>query len=469
VSERTVIVGGGIAGLVAALLLSERIPGRDIYVVEQGDEPGGLLRAFDYGQFGRFDYGMHTITGTHVPELDERLYRLLPEDEWEVLAGVRRDISGAFFRGRLQTNGPAPDLRDLPPDEYRAALGDFFAALQSPPGAPGDGFRGHAAARFGELISTRYLAPIVEKVYGHSADQVHQAAGLLLPLDRVALFDERVFAEMLPSPLLRARIAYPEQRHLPLEYASGRGSYYPKRYGVYRVVEALARRLAAAGVTLLTATDLTRVCRRGGEIVAVTLRDRRGQRDVELDDLARLYWTVGPLALPRLLGLDVSDVRLDRPKRTVVCNLVIDRPLAVDDLYYFYCLDPPHQTYRVTNYRAYCSGAERAGGYPVSVELLVDPAGSPDERAWEAQAISELREFGALAAGTEILFKRAQALQTGFPMLTRRNVEGLEEIRSRLRATGVENLTLTGIMSEPGLFFQSDVLADTFRKVEAGG
>jgi phytoene dehydrogenase-like protein len=53
--DTLVIVGAGIAGLTAAWLAAEREPGARIVVVEQAGEPGGLLRSFDYGEFGRFD------------------------------------------------------------------------------------------------------------------------------------------------------------------------------------------------------------------------------------------------------------------------------------------------------------------------------------------------------------------------------------------------------------------------------
>ena len=111
-SDPVAVVGGGLPGLVAALVLSEK-PGARVCVVESGKSVGGLYASMDYGANGRFDYGVHYLRETKVPQLDALLLGLLPRDEWEWNEGVRRDISGSYVLGRLQKNSPFIDLRGL--------------------------------------------------------------------------------------------------------------------------------------------------------------------------------------------------------------------------------------------------------------------------------------------------------------------------------------------------------------------
>src|SRR5262245_53252661 len=82
-----VVVGGGLAGLVSALLIAERGDSGPVYLVERSTELGGLLRSYDRGPFGRFDHGMHTFTSSGIADLDTFMRRLLPEDDWIVMEG----------------------------------------------------------------------------------------------------------------------------------------------------------------------------------------------------------------------------------------------------------------------------------------------------------------------------------------------------------------------------------------------
>ena len=53
----------------------------------------------------------------------------------------------------------------------------------------------------------------------------------------------------------------------------------------------------------------------------------------------------------------------------------------------------------------------------------------------------------------------------GFPMLTCRNVGNLNRLREAVAGLGLQNLSMVGILSQPGLFFQTDIFADTYRRV----
>jgi hypothetical protein len=173
-------------------------------------------------------------------------------------------------------------------------------------------------------------------------------------------------------------------------------------------------------------------------------------------------------ALASAVGVPLAGLPFDPPPRTVVINMLLDGPLEVGDLFYFYCYDRGHHTFRVTNFPAYCDGAVRDGRHPVCVEFLWhEPTLPPSEELAEL-AERELRSMGAVRPGHRVLFARAEPLPAGFPMPSLKNTKSLARVRELVAGQGLSNLTALGVLSEPGLFFQRDVLRRTWERLQPG-
>jgi protoporphyrinogen oxidase len=460
-----VIAGGGLAALYAAHTIRKLGDRRPLVIVERAPEVGGLLRALDAGPWGKFDQGMHTFTSCGIDEIDHDVHGMLPEPDWVVLKDERRDLSGVVFAGRLQHHCHYPDLRLLGEAEYRACLADFFQNLAGaePADAPAD-MDAYARRRFGPRIAASVIDPILKKLYDRPASAIDPVVATLLPLDRVALYDEAPFADLMRSPLLRARIAFPEQRRLPLTHASGRWSLYPRAFGAYRLVDALVARLRATGVRLVTRAEIVASERAGGRVRAVIVRTDAGEAE-RIDGVAELYWTAGVLPLARHLGLPSGRDQLEAPKIAATINLLLDRRPDVGDLYYFWCFDPAFAAFRVTSFFNYCPGAARAGGWPVCVELFLDPSHPLDPPALATRAVEELSAIGVLQPESRVLAHAGQALPVGFPILSTANRELLERALREIGSLALANLTVTGIQSAWGVVFQPDVLVHTWRAV----
>jgi hypothetical protein len=286
---------------------------------------------------------------------------------------------------------------------------------------------------------------------------------LLLPFDRVTVFDEPSFRNLIEVDRIRSRIAYPEQRRLPLKYASGRYSVYPRAFGAYRLVDAVVAKLEEAGVTILRETQITRVERDGTSITAIALKGPAGETTIEAP--RDVYWTAGVTPLAKTFGLPSGSAGFEAPKIPAVMNLLIDHPPHLDDLYYFWCFDPDYRSFRVTNFTAYSPGAPRRGGYPISVEFFLDPDDPRDEASLVALTLRELRAFGAIDERTQVLHHVGHALPVGFPILSLENRRVLETTRKEILDLDLQNLAVTGIQSEWGVVFQPDVLAHAWRTV----
>ena len=145
--------------------------------------------------------------------------------------------------------------------------------------------------------------------------------------------------------------------------------------------------------------------------------------------------------------------------------MLIDKPLDMDDLYYFFCYQSGFYTYRLTNYVTYSAGAIRNGLYPICIEFLMNDEELNSGINIEERAEEELQKFGILKENTKVVFKKAEILESGFPMPSRNNIVSLRKIRNDIRYMKLENLKMIGILAEDNLFFQTDVLIDLHNKL----
>jgi glycine/D-amino acid oxidase-like deaminating enzyme len=449
------VVGGGMAGMIAALLLAERHSKLAVHLIEREPTIGGLWRSFDYGEHGLFDVGMHNVFEVGHPELDTLLLGLLPADQWDVLEGDHRDLAGVFYQGRLQTNSPSIDLRRLPEAERTQIIAEVRAAAATAENQSGGPAHGTAAdfalQQFGRTVTERHIAPIMRRQFLRPLHELDVMAPRLTALSRVILADEAETLAMMKSDSLRARVAFPEQRNLPLSFSSGRKGGYPKQFGMQRVVDALRRRLTAAGVSILEGTEIRQLARVNGRISGLELA--RSGETTAIEDLRAVIWSAGMLPMAKTLGLSPEGIRLDRPREVRLVNLLVANANPADGLHYFYCYDDGLNSFRTTLCANYCSGARRAAGLPVTVELFDVPA----EQAID-HAIAELQTFGILKDRSQVGFAAVEPLGGGFPMPTIANRQGFDLMRARLSEQELDNFHLVGVMAKPDIFFQGDVL-----------
>lgn len=112
--KSVIVVGGGIAGILSALMLPRRAD--SVYLVEQEGRIGGLLRSIQ-GEYGHwFDYGTHVVRETGIPEIDSLMLKPVQDGPWVKHPYLR---AGNFFMGRLNEQSSFIDARLLPPRRLR--------------------------------------------------------------------------------------------------------------------------------------------------------------------------------------------------------------------------------------------------------------------------------------------------------------------------------------------------------------
>jgi protoporphyrinogen oxidase len=465
----TIIAGGGLSALMLARMIKlYRDPGANIILVEKDENTGGQYGSYDYKEFGYFDIGMHIYYESCIPEIDKIFTELLPEDEWNILEGNNKDIQGLFYNGKLQKDTPCVDLRNLPEEQWIKYVSDIFLTIKEnqnktlPENCSAYDVLVH---HFGKALTDDIFVPVLTKLYLTHPDKLDELATLFTPLTRIALFDTELMLDLMKSDQIRARIAYPDQLTLPAYRTNPYRGFYPKRFGMFRVLEKLRSALESDGVRFLTSSVISCLELDGSKATSVTVKNNNGAE--EKIWVNEIFWAAGLPSLAHSLKTDMSDlVNEKKQTESMYVNLLFDKLPEMGKLYYFFCFDKGYRAFRVTNYINYCPGAAENRGYPVCIELWALPGDSKADADIISLAVSELKSFGVIDDTYSLLFSKVEKLKGfGFPLPSVKNINNMKTTGERIQERGIKNIIPTGVLSGKNVFFIKDVLIDTYNKV----
>ncbi len=437
-----VIVGGGIAGLAAALILSGR--GQKVTVIESGPELGGLLRSRPRGDWGDFDYGTHVFSETGLEALDAVLFAdQRGSSEW---LGHAHCVQEVFYAGERRVS-PFLDTRLLPTEVHDRALAELKAL---PPAADTHAnLEEMVLATYGPTLLEHVFTPVMQKMFGVPPSELAKDAQMLFGLKRLIIGTAEESRELKAADAWNDnRIAY----HQVTEGASNARHFYPRERGIGYWVEQAQNRLKATGASLLTGTNVSRLEIEAGKVTAVVLADGTSL------PCSQLIWSAPAFHLLKLAGLTMpAGVSPPRHRRAQLADLVLDQPLDTQ-AQYVTCYEPGLKTFRVTNYAA-LRGVPGQCPARVTMEVLTDTESSITPES----LLAELVSMGLVPPHTRLLDSWLDGVNHGFPILSpafMRDALALAEVAEK----DLTNVMLAGRASGR-VFFMKDVLLDVWRQL----
>ncbi len=443
-----VIVGGGIAGLTAALLLAEK--DFRVKLIESAPDLGGLLRSHTRGQWGEFDHGTHVFSETGLEELDAVLFaELRGSPDW---IGHPHCTQDTFFSNRRQQSSFL-DVRLLGTELHDRAWQEMQAL--SPPEQSPTTLAESVASAYGPTLEKHVFSPVMQKMFGTGLDELASDAAQLFGLRRLVLGTPEATRELKAAhPWHDSRLAF----HHLTEGASPIRHFYPRECGIGLWTKQTITRIKALGVEILASTQICKVelDKTGRRLEALVLSN---QRRLACDSL---IWSAPAFHLLKLAGLPLlAGVSPPRHRRAMIADLVLDRPLDSHS-HYLTCYEPTMRTFRVTNYGALQNKPTRTPA-KVTMEVLTDANAS--DQITQHSLLSELVAMGLVPSETKILESWLDGVNHGFPILTpgfKRDALALGDfITSQL-----DNVLLGGRASGR-VFFMKDVILDIHRQIQS--
>jgi len=366
VTDRTLILGGGLAGLSAAYHSDA-----DYLVLEREERVGGLCRTNWYEGFG-FDLSIHILYTRH-PDLAALICEELLGGRFHEQARSSWVYSHGVFTGYpFQAN-----LHGLPVEVATECLLGLVDALNRPSLETPSNFAQWAVATFGDGIARHFFLPYNERVWATPPEEM--SYGWIA--DRVPIPD---LAEVIVGAL-----AEPTVRHGP-----NATFWYPKEGGIESLARALMANLEPARVrvsTEVSSIDPT------GRSVATVSGDKYGYRDL-----------ISSLPLPTLVRLipgapqDVLQAADQLRSNTVFTVLLGIGRADISDHHWVYFHEDDFIFHRISYPMNFSRSLVPDGCSSVMAEISHSPHRNVSGRDLVAETIDGLRRIGVLRQDDEI-------------------------------------------------------------------
>lgn len=444
-AKSAVVVGGGISGILSALLLRKKFS--CVYLLEKESEIGGLFRSIHNAEGVSFDYGTHFLTMTGIEEIDRLLIDEVIEDKNDLhhFDCIR---AANFFCGQLNENSPSMDTRSLPSEIYKKGIEEF---LNAP-------YEDRSFQDCEEKLRLQYGSTFYENVYLPALKKFFQTEPTSLTPDAFKLFMSPRLVALSPEESRKLKKQEGFDRRLSFhsykEGGSSVVSYYPKKGGMGYWVNAVCKRLATLGVEVVTGAQISEIEAAKGQVRSVRLSD--GQK-IETDCLV---WTAPDFLFGKMVGITPQAGR-PQIQTSLIFHYIFDRPFQTES-YFVTNYDANFDTFRVSLYPNY-AGFQETEGYKCSVEVITAP--NRVSQFSSQHFVEELRLMGLISDKAMPVFESQNAVTAGFPVPTTDLVEAARVHREELDRQ-FSNVIFAG-KAQGTTWFVNEVLKETYRSIES--
>lgn len=331
---RTVIIGGGPAGLTAAYELGKA--GVPCVVLEKDDDVGGISRTVEHNGY-HFDIGGHRFY-TKVDEVNAMWHEVMPDGEFLRCKRLSRIYyKGQFFHYPIQAKDALQKLGII--QSVLIVLSYFRYKLF--PMRPETTFEANICNRFGRRLYLTFFKTYTEKVWGIPCSQI-----------TADWANQRIKDFGLGQAMKKAVLGSLQRKKPNAAIKTLIDSFEYPRFGPGQMWRRVAQLVREGGGEIRTETATRRLLRNERRVLAVeTIHNGKiecieGEHFVSSMPIRQLIHEFEPPAPPQVV--EAANQLEYRDFLTVA--LVIDRPHLFEDNW-IYIHEPSVKTGRIQNFK----------------------------------------------------------------------------------------------------------------------
>ncbi|MGS0534961.1 NAD(P)-binding protein [Pseudoalteromonas sp. SaAl2] len=427
-----VVVGGGVCGLTASILLKKRYD--RVLLVEQGSVVGGLLSSVKDEQGNIYDQGTHIPVTTGIEEVDDIIFNFENKEiHWHQF---QRLETGNYFAGSWDLETQTIDARKLNEGIYHKGVGEFLSSIQP---SSATNIEAYLNETLGPTFYENLAMPVINKLYGKDVDKKRLSTSTSINYfgaNRIKAFDENLTRILKQHPEIDKKLgfhksseydSYLKENNFPMPYY-----FYPNTDGVQLWVSELVSKAQAVGVEIITNTQVKKLFESNGKIDSVELSNS------EVINTELVFWSAPPVFALHAGGLPIHSYR-PTFRTAYILHATFDKPLNNNKSHYLWNWDPSSEIFRITLY----DNLRTEKTHSVSAEVLRDKS---EAEFTLSEGVEDLRNMGLITEDAAIQSGFVQQIENTFPVPTKGFAEATE-INYQTLISAYSNILVSGRFS----------------------
>ncbi len=450
------ICGGGITGMVNAILLARR--GYKVILLETSGGLGGLYRPIEVGSW-RFDQGLYIPQLTGIESID---HIFLTSCDVQINSGKEKDIAGNVFEKVHNENSMFIDARLLPIERLEKIISEMIKNIPNVTReiCHDQDMESYFHNRFGpEAVKSVYQS-VSRHIWKKELKCLSSIALKVVHMPRMVMFDQEVSRALKESSkFFDERIAYPDQIKIPEKFIEGKtASIYPKKYGLHHLLDGLTKMMNELDVDIRLNSKIENVEILENKITKMRINQFGAKEVITVDSV---LWCAATEALHKLLGFGIAPT-LDKPIPHRTHYVISKVKPRVARVYWSWDFDD-NDVIRISFPHNYCDELKKNSLYPVLIEAHDNTdVDKSDRKEWLS---GYLEDTGLLARRDIVDIYSPDSAQRQFFVPTLENIKRDRKIISDIDGTGLANLYFCSAKIADGIFYLHDLLIDGHKRI----
>ena len=416
--KKIIIVGGGYVGALTAILFSQK-QNLDVTIIEKQTRLGGLYNSeWSYENYN-FDYGSRSIVETGIKDIDNLLFKILPENNYYSSKKNLNEFS--FQKGKLREYTICLDARLLNQKEKDAGIEEIKSIKNlSFTSKKIKNLADFSIATYGKNLTYSLIKPAIEKLTGINITETDKNALSAHNIQRLIVADQET------SKKLKAENEFNNNRFAFARYDDHKSDLikmYPLNGGLKDFGDRILKYLMTKdNVSLKLGNSVINIISNKCRINKLELEDKT---TINADEV---IWTVPPIYLSNILNIDTSDLNSNEFRNLVLGHYLFEGSLKTE-AHFTYNYEPNFNNYRTSFYQNYSNCLKSLN--PITIESFSGQS-KVNTDYYKSTLFNEMKEMGTISKDSKIIKCKIQVQPRAVPNFSLNFFQNQSELFSRL-------------------------------------